>query len=133
MLLSIEMEEQFPGNVISNTISHKTSTKNSFCRYRKFNLFGEIYYNTTETADISIFETDFDVRFGMFTCFDILFPNPALRLVKDEQIKHFIFPHRWMSEVPFLTGKITSTLSCCQITFCTYFEKNPLEFLMALV
>lgn len=76
-----------------------------FCRYRKFNLFGEFYVNQTAEPDISIFETDFGIKFGMFTCFDILFQRPALELIEKYGIKHFIFPTMWFSELPFLTGR----------------------------
>ncbi|KAF2885341.1 hypothetical protein ILUMI_20810 [Ignelater luminosus] len=73
-------------------------------KYRKFNLFGEHYVNQTAEPDISIFETDFGIKFGMFTCFDILFRRPTLELIEKHNIKHFIFPTMWFSELPFLTA-----------------------------
>ncbi|XP_044740034.1 vanin-like protein 2 [Chrysoperla carnea] len=76
-------------------------------RYRKHNLYGEygeVLLNSTIVPTISIFNTDFNVSFGLFTCFDILFDKPTLMLVKNYNIRHVIFPTRWMSELPFLTA-----------------------------
>lgn len=73
-------------------------------RYRKFNLFRESGVNTTHNAELSTFETDFDVTFGNIICFDILFYEPAMQLVQ-KGIKNFIFPALWTSELPFLTCK----------------------------
>ncbi|XP_058835739.1 vanin-like protein 2 isoform X2 [Topomyia yanbarensis] len=72
-------------------------------RYRKFNLFGEVGTNITHVPEIITFETDFGVTFGVFTCFDLLFAQPTLELIK-RNIKDFIFPAWWTSEPPFLTS-----------------------------
>lgn len=72
-------------------------------RYRKYNLFGEFGLNKTITPDISIFTTDYNVSYGLFTCFDILFETPALALTR-QNIKNIIFPTMWFSELPFLTA-----------------------------
>uniref|UniRef100_A0A182Q060 CN hydrolase domain-containing protein n=1 Tax=Anopheles farauti TaxID=69004 RepID=A0A182Q060_9DIPT len=72
-------------------------------RYRKFNLFGEAGINTTTYPEIVSFETDFGVRFGHFICFDLMFNEPALELVR-LGITDFIFPTMWFSELPFLTA-----------------------------
>ncbi|RZF37846.1 hypothetical protein LSTR_LSTR014882, partial [Laodelphax striatellus] len=50
------------------------------------------------------FDTDFGVRFGTFTCFDIAFKTPALDLVHKHNITHFVYPVGWVSELPFLTA-----------------------------
>lgn len=71
-------------------------------RYRKFNLFREGGVNTTLTAELSTFETDFGVTFGNLICFDILFFEPAMQLVQ-LGVKNFLFPSMWTSELPFLT------------------------------
>lgn len=34
--------------------------------------------NITETPDFATFTTDFNVEFGHFVCFDIMFETPAL-------------------------------------------------------
>lgn len=52
-----------------------------------------------------MFDTDFNVTFGHFICFDLLFKTPATDLVLDHGIENIIFPTMWYSELPFLTGK----------------------------
>jgi len=74
-------------------------------RYRKTNLFGERQFNVTTVPEIVIFDTDFGVKFGTFTCFDILFREPAIQLTRIHQVTDIVFPTAWFSEVPFLTGK----------------------------
>lgn len=71
--------------------------------YRKFNLFVEPFMNVTSTPDIATFETDFDVIFGHFICFDLLFQSPALDLIK-MGINHILYPSMWFSETPFLSS-----------------------------
>jgi len=73
-------------------------------RYRKFNLFGEDGFSTTPEADISILDTDFGVKFGIFTCFDLMFEKPAVQLVKEWGVTDIVFPTAWFSELPFLTA-----------------------------
>uniref|UniRef100_A0A182NCA6 CN hydrolase domain-containing protein n=1 Tax=Anopheles dirus TaxID=7168 RepID=A0A182NCA6_9DIPT len=72
-------------------------------RYRKFNLFGEAGINTTTYPEMASFHTDFGVQFGHFICFDLMFNEPALELVR-LGITDFIFPTMWFSELPFLTA-----------------------------
>lgn len=74
-------------------------------RYRKFNLFREGGINTTLTAELSTFETDFGVTFGNIICFDVLFFEPAMQLVQ-MGIKNFIFSAMWTSELPFLACEL---------------------------
>jgi predicted amidohydrolase len=76
-----------------------------YSRYRKYNLFGETGFSKTPEPELSVFDTDFGVKFGMFTCFDIQFEKPALSLVKELGITDIVFPTAWFSELPFLTGK----------------------------
>jgi predicted amidohydrolase len=75
-------------------------------RYRKFNLFGEKGFSITPEAELSFFETDFGVTFGMFICFDVLFQEPAVSLVTLMGITDFVYPTAWFSELPFLSGEI---------------------------
>ncbi|XP_062556375.1 vanin-like protein 1 [Armigeres subalbatus] len=72
-------------------------------RYRKFNLFQEPGTNVTYLPELVTFDTDFGVRFGVMTCFDLLFVDPTLQLVK-LGVKDFVFPAWWVSEPPFLTS-----------------------------
>jgi predicted amidohydrolase len=66
-------------------------------------LFGEFALNSTSLADISVFDA-FGARFGMITCFDIMFQHPAVTLVKQYRVTDIIFPTAWIQELPFLTG-----------------------------
>jgi len=69
-------------------------------------LFGETGFSTTPEAEISILDTDFGVKFGIFTCFDLMFGKPAVQLVKEWRVTDILFPTAWFSELPFLTGKL---------------------------
>ncbi|KAG5308383.1 VNNL1 protein, partial [Acromyrmex insinuator] len=73
-------------------------------RYRKTNLSKEYQFNVTTTPEVVSFDTDFGVKFGTFTCFDIYFRKPALQLTRDHQVTDFVYPTVWFSEVPFLTA-----------------------------
>lgn len=73
-------------------------------RYRKYNLFSEVrFLNITENPEHMFFDSDFGVRFGTFTCFDILFREPTLKL-KNYNVTDYIFPTWWFSELPHLTA-----------------------------
>jgi pantetheine hydrolase len=71
--------------------------------YRKYNLFQEPNMNETLEPVIATFDTDFDVKFGHFICFDLLFKAPAYDMV-NSNITHILYPSSWYSEVPFLTS-----------------------------
>lgn len=73
-------------------------------RYRKFNLFGEKGISVTDTPDVSYFTTDFNVTFGHFICFDLMFKTPALELMNNELVTDILFPTMWFSELPFLSA-----------------------------
>ncbi|XP_043289520.1 vanin-like protein 2 isoform X2 [Venturia canescens] len=73
-------------------------------RYRKYNLFGEVGFNRPPNAELSTFRTDFDVTFGQFICFDILFGNPTLRLISEAKVTDIVFSTYWFSELPFLVA-----------------------------
>jgi len=72
-------------------------------------LFGEEGFSTPREAEISILDTDFGVKFGIFTCFDLMFEKPAIQLVKEWRVTDIVFPTAWFSELPFLTGKLALT------------------------
>ncbi|KAH8415330.1 hypothetical protein KR222_004579, partial [Zaprionus bogoriensis] len=71
-------------------------------RYRKWNLYGEPR-NTTYAPEHVTFETDFNVTFGHFICFDIMFYTPVQDLVV-QGVRDFIYPTMWFSQLPFLTA-----------------------------
>lgn len=76
-------------------------------RYRKFNPYGEPNIRKPTKPDVITFKTDFNVTFGIFICFDLLFEEPITSLLNNG-IRNFIFPTMWYSELPFLTGKCYS-------------------------
>ncbi|XP_068154631.1 vanin-like protein 3 [Drosophila tropicalis] len=73
-------------------------------RYRKWNLYLEPYTNRTSEPEYATFETDFNVTFGHFICFDMLFYEPAQRLVERLGIHDIIVTKMFNSELPFLTA-----------------------------
>lgn len=91
-------------------------------RYRKFNLFGESGISITDTPDISTFTTDFNVTFGHFICFDVLFKTPAMSLMKNPLVTDIVYPTMWFSELPFLTAVQTQVM---------WAHKNQVNFLAA--
>ncbi|XP_053679231.1 vanin-like protein 2 [Anopheles nili] len=106
--LVINLSEQFYLQSQAETVRYNTNVvfdRNGtvIARYRKFNLFKEPGTSVTATPELISFETDFGVRFGVFTCFDILFAAPTLELIK-QGLRDFVFPAFWTSEPPFLTS-----------------------------
>lgn len=75
-------------------------------RYRKTHLWRHEYNSRSvlRQPDVSTFATDFGVTFGHFICFDMLFYEPAMVLVRDLNITDIIYPTYWFSELPFLTA-----------------------------
>lgn len=73
-------------------------------KYHKVNLFaGEtkvfnpgVYSNNTCIS----FETSFGVTFGTFTCYDLLFQEPANCLLS-KNVQNFVLPTAWGSSYPF--------------------------------
>ncbi|NXF73716.1 VNN1 Pantetheinase, partial [Sclerurus mexicanus] len=73
-------------------------------RYHKYNLFMiESQFNYPKEPEAVTFETPFG-KFGIFTCFDILFYEPAVILVSKMQVDTVLFPTAWMNVLPFLTA-----------------------------
>ncbi|XP_065343865.1 vanin-like protein 1 isoform X2 [Cloeon dipterum] len=102
-------DKQGAGTMLYNTNVAFDSNGTVVSRYRKHNLFGEFALNTTTESDISIFEA-FGARFGMVTCFDLMFQHPAVTLVRKYGITDLIFPTAWIHELPFLTGVQTQVM-----------------------
>ncbi|XP_012278743.1 vanin-like protein 1 [Orussus abietinus] len=73
-------------------------------RYRKTHLFVESQFNVTAEPEVTTFDTDFDVRFGTFICFDILFDTPSLNITRSLGVTDIVYPTAWFSETPFLTA-----------------------------
>lgn len=73
-------------------------------RYRKHNLYFEAAFDTPADVDLITFDTPFAGKFGVFTCFDILFFDPAVRLLRDSEVKHIVYPTAWMNQLPLLAA-----------------------------
>jgi len=71
-------------------------------RYRKMHLFSieKTYFNTPRQPEVVTFTTSFGVTFGVFTCFDLLFYDPAI--VLGESVSNIVFPTAWMDGLPTL-------------------------------
>uniref|UniRef100_UPI0037E92F6A biotinidase-like n=1 Tax=Semicossyphus pulcher TaxID=241346 RepID=UPI0037E92F6A len=70
-------------------------------RYHKHNTYFEEAFNTPPQPEIITFDTPFAGRFGLIICFDILFHNPTITLVK-KGVRQLIFPTAWMNQLPLL-------------------------------
>lgn len=82
-------------------------------RYRKTHLYRYEWYseNVLEKPELATFTTDFGVTFGHFICFDMLFYEPAMVLLRQLNVTDVVYPTYWFSELPFLTGKFKSSSS----------------------
>lgn len=69
-------------------------------------MFNEGGLQSSADQQLVFFDTDFGVRFGLLTCFDIIFKTPGVDLANNYNVTHFVFPTAWFSEMPFLTGTI---------------------------
>lgn len=76
---------------------------NLFIRHRKQNLYEEPLFQPGQ--NLTVFETDFGVKFGMFICADILYKNPATDVVDGTGVSDVIFSTAWFSELPFFHCK----------------------------
>ncbi|XP_074844850.1 pantetheinase-like [Carettochelys insculpta] len=73
-------------------------------RYHKYNLFkGETQFDYPKEPELVTFNTSFG-KFGLFTCFDVLFHDPAVSLVSKLHIDTVLFPTAWMNVLPHLTA-----------------------------
>ncbi|XP_031565657.1 pantetheinase-like [Actinia tenebrosa] len=71
-------------------------------KYHKQHLFHENQFNTPSQCEYVTFTTGFGVRFGVFTCFDMLFKCPAVDLVEKYGIRNIVFPTAWFDGFPIL-------------------------------
>ncbi|KAF0024726.1 hypothetical protein F2P81_023528 [Scophthalmus maximus] len=70
-------------------------------RYHKHNLYFEKAFDTPPQPEIITFETPFAGKFGLITCFDILFHEPTVVLV-ERGVRQLINPTAWMNQLPLL-------------------------------
>ncbi|KAK3092723.1 hypothetical protein FSP39_006538, partial [Pinctada imbricata] len=91
------------GHYQYNTDVSFDSSGRLLARYHKQNLFFEFQFTTPKKNHPTVFDTPFG-RFGMFTCFDILFENPPIDLVETMKIRNIAFPTAWMDVLPHLAA-----------------------------
>ncbi|NXE48230.1 BTD Biotinidase, partial [Casuarius casuarius] len=89
---------QFNTNVVFNDYGTLVAT------YRKHNLYFEYAFDAPPQADYILFDTPFAGKFGVFTCFDILFFEPAVNLVRQYNVKQVVYPAAWMNQLPLLSA-----------------------------
>lgn len=58
-------------------------------RYHKYNLYFEAAFDVPPEPEIVTFDTPFAGKFGLITCFDILFREPTVTLM--EKVETFWF------------------------------------------
>ncbi|KAG7457454.1 hypothetical protein MATL_G00227310 [Megalops atlanticus] len=73
-------------------------------RYHKHNLYFEAAFDAPAEPELVTFHTPFAGRFGVFTCFDILFAEPALALVEARGVRQLVYPTAWMNQLPLLAA-----------------------------
>ncbi|KAF7469725.1 pantetheine hydrolase VNN2 [Marmota monax] len=88
---------QYNTNVVYN------SEGKLVARYHKYHLYSEPQFDAPDKPELVTFKTTFGT-FGIFTCFDILFHDPAVTLVEDHQVDTILYPTAWMNVLPFLTA-----------------------------
>ncbi|XP_033730926.1 pantetheinase-like [Pecten maximus] len=72
-------------------------------KYHKVNLFYESQFSFPAKKTPVIFETPFGT-FTVFTCFDILFYDPAMAAIELNRVGNVIFPTAWMDALPLLSS-----------------------------
>ena len=90
---------QYNTNVVFN------SDGSLLAKYHKVHLYGnenKLFHKPILTPHVT-FNTSFGVMFGTFTCFDILYCDPPLKLL-DMGIRNYVFPTAWGNSYPFYTS-----------------------------
>ncbi|ESO86941.1 hypothetical protein LOTGIDRAFT_128172 [Lottia gigantea] len=72
-------------------------------RYHKQNLYFEAQFDTPKIPERVTFQTPFG-KFGVFTCFDILFKTPAVDLIDELGVENVVLPTAWMDSLPLLAA-----------------------------
>ncbi|KAM9383747.1 biotinidase [Pholidichthys leucotaenia] len=70
-------------------------------RYHKHNLYFEAAFDKPPHLEVITFDAPFAGRFGLITCFDILFHDPTITLL-ETGVRQLIFPTAWMNQLPLL-------------------------------
>lgn len=88
-------------------------------KYHKQHLYHEKAFNTPQKPEIVIFKTSFGIEFGVFTCFDMVYHDPAIELVEKYGIRNIVFPTAWMDGFPIMASveyqQAWSRLTCVNL------------------
>jgi predicted amidohydrolase len=68
-------------------------------KYRKQNLWGETNMDIPQDCPEASFTTSFGVTFGLLTCADLIYTQPALTLLRKKNISDFVLPAAWSDEM----------------------------------
>lgn len=85
----------------TDLVYDKTGTL--IAKYHKEHLFYEYQFDKPNSTEFVYFDTPFG-RFGVFTCFDILFHDPAIQLIEKYNVTNIVFPTAWMDALPLLAA-----------------------------
>ena len=85
----------------TDLVYDKTGTL--IAKYHKEHLFYEYQFDKPKSTEFVYFTTPFG-RFGVFTCFDILFHDPAIQLIEKYNVTNIVFPTAWMDALPLLSA-----------------------------
>ena len=91
------------GHYQFNTLVVYNSSGHLVAKYHKINLFYEFHYDIPPIPKSVSFNTPFG-KFGAMVCFDILFKNPAIELLKSHEVRNIVFPTAWMDALPILAA-----------------------------
>uniref|UniRef100_UPI003AAB093A biotinidase n=1 Tax=Centroberyx gerrardi TaxID=166262 RepID=UPI003AAB093A len=72
-------------------------------RYHKHNLYFEKAFDQPPRPEIITFDTPFAGKFGVLTCFDLLFHEPTVTLV-ERGVRQLVYPTAWMNQLPLLAA-----------------------------
>lgn len=77
-------------------------------RYRKYNLHIDKFFPGVDEArepELVVFNTDFNVTFGILSSFDLFFKHPAVTLIDEYGLTDIIVSSSLPTRLPFLAGK----------------------------
>ncbi len=109
--MAFDRSGQIVGRKVSELLVHqygvlRNDLPRSTCRYRKANLYGgeeAVLDKVAAGGEAVSFVTDSGLRVGVLTCFDVLFQQPAKKLL-EMPVDAIALPVAWGEELPFLTG-----------------------------